>query len=123
MISEVELGGTIPASLLEGAPLTSRDLAQTVDRHLAAVWRGEASQEEDFFRWLTSLWSATSPPEPASPPNAVSVLGAGGGGIRWYKIESTFVGYVDGRSGCYRVPANAIPPQPSRRLATASATR
>jgi hypothetical protein len=123
MISEFELGGTIPASLLDQLPLTSRELALTVDRHLAAVWRGEESQEDEFFRWLTSLWTTSSPPEPVSPPSAVSVLGAGGGGIRWYQRDAMFIGYVDGQSGCYRVPANATPPLPSRNLTASAAVR
>jgi hypothetical protein len=118
MISEVEPGGLFPASLLETRPLTPRDLALSVDRHLAALWRGDENIDDDFFRWLTSLWSPTTVPEPTTPPQAVSVLGAGGVGIRWYETRSALVGYVEGRpGGCYRVPTTAAPPRAVRSVA------
>jgi|SRR5215218_2057694 len=118
MISEVEPGGLFPASLLGSKTLTPRDLALSVDRHLAALWRGDENVVDDFFRWLTSLWSPTTAPEPATPPDAVSVLGAGGVGIRWYETGSACVGYVEGRpGGCYRVPITTAPPRPQRAVA------
>lgn len=113
-----ELGGLMPATLLRSAPLTARDLAHAVDHHVAALWRGEANIDDDFFVWLTSLWSPTAAPEPSGDPSAVSVLGAGGVGIRWHDAGAVFVGYVPGRpGGCYRVPATAVLPQAGRAFA------
>ena len=110
-----EIGGLLPPTLLQPAPLTSRALAQAIDHHVAALWRGEKNIDDDFFVWLTSLWSPTAAPEPKGDPTAVSVLGAGGVGIRWYDAGAAFVGYVPGRpGGCYRVPATAVLPQAGR---------
>ena len=119
-----ELNGLMPATVLASAPLTPRDLAHAVDHHVAALWRGEANIGDDFFVWLTSLWSPSAAPEPTGEPCAVSVLGAGGVGIRWYDAGASFVGYVPGRpGGCYRVPATAELPQAGRSLARSRIVR
>jgi hypothetical protein len=112
MVSEIDPIGSLPPSLLEPALLTPRDLATAVDQHLAALWRGDESVDDPFFRWLASCWTSNASPEPATPPQAVSILGAGGGGIRWYEMGSEFIGYAEGRpGGCYHVPnAAALPP-------------
>lgn len=115
-ISELsEIGGLLSPTIVQAAPLTPRILAHAVDNHVAALWRGEENIDDDFFVWLTSLWSPSAAPEPNGDPSAVSVLGAGGVGIRWYDAGATFVGYVPGRpGGCYRVPSTAALPQAGR---------
>jgi hypothetical protein len=119
-----EIGGLLPPTLLQSAPLTPRVLAHAVDHHVAALWRGEKNIDDDFFVWLTSLWSPTAAPEPNGEPIAVSVLGAGGVGIRWYDAGSAFVGYVPGRpGGCYRVPTTAVLPQAGREPARSRVAR
>lgn len=106
-----DIGGVLP-TLLRAEPLSCRALAHAVDNHVAALWRGEENVDDDFFVWLTSLWSPTAAPEPKGEPAAISALGAGGVGIRWHETGTTFLGYVPGRpGGCYRVPVTAVLPQ------------
>ena len=119
-----EIGGLLPPAMLQAAPLTARALAHAVDHHVAALWRGEENIDDDFFVWLTSLWSPTAAAEPKGEPAAVSVLGAGGVGIRWYDAGAAFVGYVPGRpGGCYRVPSTAVLPRAGRASARTSLAR
>src|SRR5690606_23338508 len=88
-------------------------LARRYDEYLAAVWRGEAALDNAFARWLESYWSGELPPEPSCSADAVSVLGAAGAGIRWYRIDDAIVGFIGQRfDGCYRIPAmSALPPR------------
>ena len=110
-----EIGGLLPATMLQAAALSPRALAHAIDHHVAALWRGEENIDDDFFVWLTSLWSPTSAPAPKGEPAAASVLGAGGVGIRWYEAGTVFLGYVPGRpGGCYRVPSTAKLPRSGR---------
>jgi hypothetical protein len=113
MISEFDTGGSLPASIVQPPPLTTRDLALIVDQHVAALWRGDENVDHAFFSWLASWWRSSETPAPSTPPSAVSVLGAGGVGIRWYETPAGSLGYVESRpNGCYRVPTSAVPPQP-----------
>ena len=61
-----EIGGLLPPTLLQPAPLTSRALAHAIDHHVAPLWRGEKNIDDDFFVWLTSLWSPSAAPERSS---------------------------------------------------------
>jgi hypothetical protein len=103
--------------------LSPRTLSGLYDLHLAAVWRGHAPPSM-FSDWLEARWWADGPAEPAAPPDAVSVLGGAGGGIRWYGRGDSIVGYVTGRPrGCYVVALNDIPPQPPTAFPDWSPTR
>ena len=84
-------------------------LARSYDQAVAASWRGDEATRRAFAEWPAPFWRADGPPEPAEPPAAVSFLGGGGRGIRWYRAGAAVVGYVPGREGCYRVPAAATP--------------
>jgi hypothetical protein len=125
MISDFDVSGSLPASILQPPALTTRDLALIVDQHVAALWRGDENIDHAFFSWLASWWRPSEAPEPGTPPSAVSVLGAGGVGIRWYETPAGSVGYVEGRpNGCYRVPTSAVPPRPDpARLAQRAASQ
>jgi hypothetical protein len=65
-------------------PLRAKELARQFDLQLAAVWRGEMEADNPFIRWLDSFWGGSCPMEPSDYPDAVSHLGGGGRGIRWY---------------------------------------
>ncbi len=92
--------------------LSPRILAGLYDLHLAAVWRGHESSDM-FGDWLEARWCAGAPNEPDAPPEAVSVLGGAGAGIRWYATGDAIVGFVAGRPrGCYVVARNEHPPEP-----------
>jgi hypothetical protein len=98
--------------------LTPRDLAFAYDRWLAARWRGEDDEARPFGDWIESFWCAEAPSEPRTGPDAVSVLGGAGRGIRWYADGAVIRGYVVGRPrGCYLVPAATVPPADVSRLA------
>ena len=98
--------------------LTPRDLAVAYDRWLAAHWRGEDDSARPFGDWIESFWCGTAPPEPGAGPDAVSILGGAGRGIRWYADGPTIRGYVVGRPyGCYLVPVATTPPADVSRLA------
>ena len=84
-------------------------LARSYDQAVAASWRGDEAARRAFAAWLAPFWRPDGPPEPGDAPAAVSVLGAGGRGIRWYDAGPAVVGYVPGRGGCYRVPVAATP--------------
>jgi hypothetical protein len=120
MVTEFEVSGLLPANIAQPVPLTTRRLAQSVDQHLAALWRGDEDVDHAFFRWLASWWEATDSTRPALQPDAVSVLGAGGVGIHWYQTTTEILGYVPGREdGCYRVPITSSPPNPETVWSTA----
>ena len=92
--------------------LTPRMLAGLYDLHLAVVWRGHAPSSI-FSDWLEARWCPGAPSEPPSPPDAVSVLGGAGAGIRWYAAGDAIVGIVAGRPyGCYVVARGEQPPRP-----------
>jgi hypothetical protein len=98
--------------------LDAEDLARRYDEHLAAVWRGEAALDNPFARWLDSCWAVLAQPEPSRAPDATSVLGAGGAGIRWYEIDDIVVGFIGERTdGCYRIPVTSTPPPRAKRFA------
>ncbi len=92
--------------------LSPRTLAALYDLHLAAVWRGHEASSM-FGNWLEARWSTGGPAEPSVPPDAVSVLGGAGAGIRWYTQGEAILGYVAGRPrGCYVVRCTEEPPPP-----------
>ena len=100
--------------------LTPRDLAYAYDRWLAARWRGEDDDARAFGDWVESFWCPEAPVEPAAVPDAVSVLGGAGRGIRWYADGDVVRGYVVGRPrGCYLIPIATVPPAEVSRLAFA----
>jgi len=85
-------------------------LARAYDAHLAAWWRGEADPRP-FAAWLAARWDPETAPPPGQPA-ALSPLGAGGRGIRWYEAEEAVLGVVPGLAGGYRVPRSEDPPPP-----------
>jgi hypothetical protein len=87
-----------------------RELARACDLALAARWRGEDAAAGVFEEWLEAHWWPGGPAEPAEAPDAISVLGGAGAGIRWYARGSIRLGYVRGRRGCFCIPARAAPP-------------
>jgi hypothetical protein len=91
-------------------PLAPHDLVLAYDRYAAALWRGEETSAKVFAVWLERHWTGQAPPEPEDAPDAASVLGAAGAGIRWYARGKGVLGYVTGRAGCYQVTADdAVP--------------
>src|SRR5215218_6895261 len=81
--------------------LSARTFAVLYDLHLAAVWRGDQPSGA-FGNWLEARWCESNLPEPEGFPAALSLLGGGGAGIRWYECDGALVGFVRGRSrGCY----------------------
>ena len=87
------------------------ELALAYDRYATALWRCDDAEAEAFATWLGGHWADEESPEPGGHPNAVSVLGGAGAGIRWYARGRAIVGYVASQSrGCYRVPVDAPPP-------------
>lgn len=109
--SEDATSSPFPGVIDSFGSLNAEFLARRYDEHLAAVWRGEAALDNAFARWLETHWSATVPDEPSCRPEAVSVLGAAGSGIRWYTVGDAVVGFVGKRpDGCYRVPVSETPP-------------
>lgn len=91
--------------------LTADEMAQIVDEHAAALWRGHESVDDPFYRWLGSCLRATTEPEPSGRPAAVSTLAAGGAGIRWHETPSAIIGCVPGlRDAQYVIPRYACPP-------------
>lgn len=82
-------------------------IARCYDEAVAAFWQGDGADLREIGDWLASAWG-DGPPEPAAPPIATSVCGAGGRGIRWYDAGIDVLGYVPGLVGCYRLPVAAI---------------
>jgi hypothetical protein len=92
--------------------ITAPQLARAYDLSVASLWRGEAA-DELLIAWLGRFRAADAPPEPRTAPDAVSLLGGGGNGIRWYSTPSAVLGFATGRPGvCYRIPVEAELPKP-----------
>jgi hypothetical protein len=88
--------------------LTAQDLARRHDQAVTALWRGDPAPARTLTTWLAGFWHEDASSEPASQPAALSILGGGGAGIRWYDGDSTLLGYVRGVADrCYRVPTTA----------------
>jgi hypothetical protein len=112
MDTDFDTGESTSTALLPASSLSCQDLARMVDQHLAAQWRGDEDADHPFFRWLASCWRTGSGSEPQSASPAMSVLAAGGLGIRWFEMSTTIVGFVPGRPhGYYRVPRSEVPPR------------
>jgi uncharacterized membrane protein YqaE (UPF0057 family) len=89
---------------------TATEIARACDQYVSALWRGESEAVGRFSTWLRHHW-ALGPEEPSGPPNAFSVVGGGGAGIRWHEIGPTIYGYIPGVAHrCYQIPKAASPP-------------
>jgi hypothetical protein len=102
--------------------VTAGQLAHAYDLAVSARWRGEEDTAGEFMRWLSAFWvEAATTPE--TDPVAVSPLGAGGRGIRWYDTAPVVVGRVPGLAGGYLIPQEvAMPPASTWPLATGMGT-
>jgi hypothetical protein len=86
---------------------TAHRLARCYQRHVAALRAAAA-----FDAWLDGFWRPSGPPEPAGAPTAVSWVAGDRPAVRWHAAGPVVRGYVLGRtSGCYEVPAGAVPPE------------
>jgi hypothetical protein len=87
--------------------ITARQLARAYDLSVASLWRGDAP-DESLIAWLARYRIAEAPPEPRTAPEAVSLLGGGGAGIRWYSTPTAVIGFATGHPAvCYRIPNEA----------------
>lgn len=85
-------------------------LARAYDAFIAARYRGDDATADAGTTWFEAHWTGQAPPEPDDPPDAASVLGAAGRGIRWYARGGLVLGYAGQAGGCYRVaPDEAVP--------------
>jgi hypothetical protein len=91
--------------------LSPKLMAGVYDQFVAARWRGEDAAADSFAVWFEHHWTSEAPPEPDDPPEAASILGGAGSGIRWYGRDDVVLGYVAGlRDGCYAVSvADTVP--------------
>lgn len=97
--------------------ITARQLARAYDLSVASLWRGEAPNES-LISWLDRFRVLDAVPEPQTAPEAISLLGGGGSGIRWYSTPTAVVGFAQGQPGvCYRVPVEAELPSKARSAA------
>jgi hypothetical protein len=88
--------------------MNAAQLAAIYDEHLTQIWRNGSGHPALDRGWLEQWWTADCPKEPNSPPDATSILAAGGAGIRWRETDTELLGYVPSRiGGCYRVPKTA----------------
>lgn len=111
MESNIAADDLFAAALASHGSLTGETIAALVDEHLAALWRGDETEEHPFHTWLSSCWRFEPPCAPGSRPVAQSVLAAGGYGIHWFEMGSAIIGIVPGyQQGHYRIPTVAIPP-------------
>ncbi len=103
----------LPATRIEqtlpqlSAGSAARDLATGFLRYASACWRGDTCAAAFPLR-LSAYWRPALPPPPAAAPDAVSLHGAAGRGIRWYQAGQDVLGYVPGLVGGYQVPARAV---------------
>ena len=94
--------------------VTAVQLARRYEAYLAALpatlTRGRHGlvAVRPFLVWVEEFWREDAPPEPDSPPAAVSAGALGG--VRWHEAGGTIRGYVPGLAGCYEVPTAASPP-------------
>ena len=117
-MSAVTSATTDPVAEFSDTATAARRLATAYDQYISAVWRGEGAGARAFNRWLAAFWRE-GPPEPLSPPLAISPHGWAGQGIRWYETPFEVLGYVGPAReesadavmvACYRVPIGAAPP-------------
>jgi hypothetical protein len=86
--------------------LTARQIARAYDLSVASFWRGDAT-DDPLLNWLGRFQSTERLLEPAERPEAVSLLGGGGAGIRWYTTPTEILGFTAGQPPvCYRVPVD-----------------
>lgn len=74
----------------------------------APMTRAGLAAVRGFMAWIEAWWWDDCPPEPATPPDAIS--GGGWEPVRWYEAGEVILGYSAGQEGCYRVPAAAAAP-------------
>ena len=80
----------------------------------ATLWRGDGTTVDELESWLRLFWTEGCQAEPSERPDAVSVFGGSGKGIRWFETPTLILGFVPGcPDHCYRVPKNATPPSES----------
>jgi len=107
---------------------SAQQLARRYDQYAAMLrrrpgagpGRADLAAVRDFMAWIEGWWWDDCPPEPATPPDAVS--SGGWEPVRWYDAGDVIRGYAaepDGcYDGCYRVPvaspapAFGSPPRP-----------
>jgi hypothetical protein len=93
---------------------TATQIASQYDRCFASLWRGDGTTVGALETWLRRYWTEGCPLEPAERPDAVSVFGGSGKGIRWFETSTLILGFVPGcRDHCYRVPKSATLPAES----------
>lgn len=93
--------------------ITPRQLARAYDLAIAAHWRGDDAGES-FFAWLGSYRTAEVLTAPQAAPEALSLLGGGGSGIRWYSTPTAVLGFAAGHPCvCYRIPSDTDFPTPN----------
>ncbi|MFN8593913.1 MAG: hypothetical protein U0031_20825 [Thermomicrobiales bacterium] len=80
-----------------------RQVALIYDAFVAASWRGADLAAAEGQAWFEAHWVGQAPPEPNDPPDAASVFGAAGNGIRWYAREDLLLGYAGRAGGCYQI--------------------
>jgi len=86
-------------------------IASQYDRCFATLWRGDGTTVNALEAWLKPFWTEEYQPEPAAKPDAVSVFGGSGNGIRWFETATLILGYVPGcLDRCYKVPRSATIP-------------
>jgi hypothetical protein len=94
--------------------ITARQLARAYDLSVASLWRGDAP-DESLISWLGRYRVADAVAEPQTAPEAVSLLGGGGSGIRWYSTPTAVVGFATGHPAvCYRIPVETELPSATR---------
>jgi hypothetical protein len=92
--------------------ITARQVARAYDLSVASFWRGD-NGDDALIAWLGRFRTSEQLPEPAIMPEAVSLLGGGGAGIRWYSTSTAILGFTAGQPPiCYRVPVDSELPRP-----------
>jgi len=92
--------------------ITARQLARAYDLSVASLWRGDAA-DESLLAWLGTFRLAEALAEPQAAPEAVSLLGGGSSGIRWYSTPAAVLGFATGQPAvCYRIPIDTDLPAP-----------